>query len=324
MNADRTRTVSVLIPTLNAAQWLPEQLEALHMQTAKIAEIVIIDSQSEDDTCEIVAADSLCRVMHVQRADFDHGAVRDAAARTCESDYLWFLTQDAIPADPICLEELLKAVQDESVACAYGRQLASQKAGRIEQLNREMNYPERSFVRTAADIPSLQIRAFFLSNTCCLYKRDIYLRCGGFQHELPTNEDMLMAASFLQQGYATAYCAAACVWHTHRQTIRQWYRRSFDIGAFMEMFRGRLKGVQALGEGRKYVFTMSCRLLREGRVVSLLHFALICAARLLGDRAGHHYLRFSEHALLRRTQNPSFWVRYCNDHAAAYTNDTRS
>lgn len=310
MTNERTPTISVLIPVLNAEKWLPDQLQALHAQSVKITEIVIIDSQSEDATCAIAAADPLCRLIHIERAEFDHGGTRDDAARTCQSDYLWFLTQDAIPADPHCLSELIKAVQDEKVACAYGRQMAPKSSGRIDQLNRKANYSSHGFVRSSASIPSLQIRAFFLSNTCCLYKRDLYIRCGGFRHDLPTNEDMLMAATFLHNGYSTAYCAEARVWHIHQMTLKQWYQRSFDIGAFTELFQKELEGVETHGEGKKYSFSIMKQLLREGRILSFFYFGVICAVRLLGDSEGHRYASFSPESILRRTQNPTFWRRY--------------
>lgn len=231
------QTVSVVIPTRNAARFLPEHLAMLHNQTVPIAEIVIADTESEDCTREIAMADPLCRFLPIHQKDYDHGGTRDFVARLCTSDFVWFLTQDAIPVDSRCLEELLGAVREEDIACAYGRQRAPENGDRIEQLNHMNNYPEQSFVRSSKDIPALQIRAFFISNTYCLYKRETYLSCGGFHHFLQTNEDMLMVANFLKHGYRIAYCASACVWHTHHSTLKQWYRRSFDTGAFLAMFQ---------------------------------------------------------------------------------------
>lgn len=314
-------TVSVIIPTLNASKYLLQQLSALHAQTANISEVVIVDSQSEDDTCAIASSDSICRIITIQRADFDHGATRDLAARTCHSDYLWFLTQDAIPADEHCLAELLNALNEDDIACAYARQLPQKNASRIEQLNRNINYPEQGNVRSVQDIPTLQIRSFFMSNTCCLYKRRAYENCGGFQHYLPMNEDMLIAATFLHKGYRIAYCADARVYHSHHMTLSQWYKRSFDIGAFMELYARQLKGIKALGAGKKYALAISKQLLSEGRLYSTLYFFLILVARIFGDRAGHRFTRYSQRSILRKTQNPSFWLRYLNDHSAVFTLD---
>lgn len=316
------KTVSVLIPTRNAAPWLAEQLAKLHTQTVPISEIVIIDSESEDNTCEIAAADPLCRILSIRKMEFDHGGTRDFAARTCSSDFLWFLTQDAIPVDSHCLEELLKAVDNVDVACAYGRQKASINANKIEKLNRLWNYPERSFIRSAKDIPALQIRAFFLSDTSCLYKRDIYLSCGGFQSFLPSNEDMLMAANFLGHGYRTAYCASSCVWHTHNMSPAQWYRRSFDTAAFIEMFHRELQGVRAQNAGKQYVLFVIKQLISDGHILLLFRFGIICIMRMMGTYDGRRYTNFSLRSVLKRTQNPFFWQKYFDaDNSAAYTLD---
>lgn len=314
-------SVSVVIPTLNAAKWLPKQLQSLHKQVREIAEIVIIDSQSDDNTCELALKDSLCRLISIERKNFDHGETRDFAARTCQSEYLWFLTQDAIPADENCLEELLHAVQPPDIACAYARQIADENATRIEQLNRLMNYPEQGWIRNKGDIPTFQIRAFFLSNTCCLYKRALYENSGGFQHFLPTNEDMLMAANFLNRGYQIAYCSTAKVLHTHHTTIKQWYQRSFDVGAFTSMYARQLNGVNLQEAGKKYVLSIAKQLSREGKIITLPKFLLICIARYLGNHNGQHYMNFSESSILHQTQNPMFWVRYLHDNNAAYTLD---
>ena len=312
------QTVSVLIPTLNASQYLQKQLDALHAQTIKVSEIVIVDSQSDDRTCAIASADPLCRVISIEKADFDHGGTRNLAARTCCSEYLWFLTQDAIPANEYCLEELINAVQKEAVACAYARQIAAENATQIEKLNRLANYPLKGFIRSEEDIQTLQIRAFFLSNSCCLYKRNIYEHCGGFQNYLPTNEDMLMASTFLYSGYRTAYCAAACVYHTHNMTLKQWYQRSFDTGAFLKMYSKQLKGVTSQSAGKKYVIFVITQLLKKRRICSVFYFCLICVTRFLGNYAGHHFTFFSKRSILRKTQNPSFWQKYLNDNSVAY------
>lgn len=304
------RSVSVLIPTLNAGQWLPRQLAALNGQTEDILEILLIDSQSDDDTLSIAKADPRCKVIPVSRADFDHGGTRDLAARASRGDYLWFLTQDAIPADEHCLKALLDAVKDPSVACAYGRQIAEPDAPILERLNREANYPPQSFTRGEEDIQRMQVRAFFLSDTCCLYKRETYFECGGFDKDLPTNEDMLFSSRLLRAGYRTAYCAQARVWHTHRTTLAGWYRRSFDVGAFMEMHGEQLCGVKAVGAGKKYALEILKKLLKMGRVCACVHFCFVCLARLLGDHDGHRYRRYPERAVLKKTQNRAFWRRY--------------
>ena len=66
------------------------------------------------------------------------------------------------------------------IACVYGRQLPGRDSSPYEKLSRLHNYSELSRTKTGEDIKKLGIKAFFCSDVCCAYRRDIYEECGGF------------------------------------------------------------------------------------------------------------------------------------------------
>lgn len=105
-------------------------------------------------------------------------------------------------------------------------------------------------------------------------------------HPLPTNEDMLIAAAFLDSDYRLAYCADAAVVHSHDLTLRQEYRRNVLIGRFLQEYGERLGTPRETGEGLRMVRQVLLQLLRGGHPLECLVFAADCAARLLGSRAG--------------------------------------
>ncbi len=72
-------SLSVIIPTLNGARSLPELLAGLSIQTVLADEILVIDSQSSDNSVEIATAYG-AQVTVIERAAFDHGATRTMAA----------------------------------------------------------------------------------------------------------------------------------------------------------------------------------------------------------------------------------------------------
>ena len=47
--------ISVVIPTYNHAQWLPESIESALNQTLKPYEIIVVDDGSKDNTKEVVS-----------------------------------------------------------------------------------------------------------------------------------------------------------------------------------------------------------------------------------------------------------------------------
>ena len=98
-------SVSVAIPTLNGAAALDETLAAVRAQTVA-AEIVVLDSSSDDDT-RAVAERHGAVVSVIARAAFGHGSARNRLMELASGDRVAFLSQDAVPATPLWLERLL-------------------------------------------------------------------------------------------------------------------------------------------------------------------------------------------------------------------------
>ena len=278
--------VSVVIPTLNAGRELGSLLSVLSEQCYPIEEILIVDSASEDNTAEICKRYEKVHLIQIRQEDFDHGRTRDLAMRSCRGDIVVFLTQDAIPADRSFLEKLITPLIDPTLAISVGRQLPRKDAAKAEAFVRDFNYPPASFVRSKEDIPRLGIKAFFCSDSCAAYRKDIYLKLGGFEYPIKTNEDMFYAAKVLQSGYQIAYTAEAMVYHSHNFTLRQQYRRNYIQGYEIERHRDLLGGASLDTEGLKLVRSVSGKLLKEGAVGSFLLFGLDCCARWLGNKNG--------------------------------------
>lgn len=283
-----TPTVSVVIPTLNAASEIGPLLDALLSQSFAHSEVLVVDSASEDATQDVVKsyAGRGVRLHAIDRADFDHGATRDMAARMTTGDFVMFLTQDAFPADDRLTDSLLAPMlADSDVALVSGRQLPKADARRFEQLVRGFNYPAEPSVRSEADVARLGVKAYFASDVCAMYRRSAYEACGGFPRTA-TNEDMIMACRFIKAGLKVAYEPSARVYHSHNLTSRQQFARNRAVGAFLERNAAELAVPSEVGEGARMVKQISKALLLEGRVGELCAFGVDCAARLLGNRAG--------------------------------------
>lgn len=276
----------VVIPTLNAENDISALLDSILMQTIAPEEILVMDSSSTDLTQEIVAGYPNVHLHVIDRNDFDHGGTRHQAVEMTKSDFICFLTQDALPANDQYFAELLAPFQDDSVAMVSGRQIPKDDARPFERLVRSFNYPEGSFVRSQEDIPRLGIKAFFASDVCSAYRRIAYLEVGGFDYPLNTNEDMLIASRFLHAGWRIAYSSDATVLHSHNYTPLQQFKRNRSIGYFLGMHESTFGNLSEVGEGKKLVFEVSKGLIREHRYLELLAFGVDCASRLLGNRLG--------------------------------------
>ena len=300
-------TVSVIIMTLNAEKSMDSLLHCLEGQCPPPDEIIVADSESTDQTRSIVQSHSSVRLLTVRRETFDHGGARHQAFLHSTGEIVCFLTQDALPADDQYLRKLTETFANPSVACACGRQIASETAIPGEKLTREYNYPAISSMRCLKDVPKMGIKACFLSDVCSAYRREDYLAVDGFARPALTNEDMLMAMVQLKRGKMLAYCAEAKVWHDHHFTIVQDYKRSFDIGVFLRQHQADLPVNTANREGLRYFKWVSSHLLRSGHGFSLIHFSIHCLVRFVGSHDGRKYERMNRKQILRRSAQSGYW-----------------
>jgi rhamnosyltransferase len=223
---------SIVIPTYNVSKYLPALLGKLKSQTIKDFELIVIDSSSSDNTVEIAASYN-CRVITINRANFDHGTTRNLAVSEVSSEFIVFLTQDAIPVNEHTIAELIKPMQaDPNIAVCYGRQLPRSNARTLERFAREFNYPDKSILKTKNDIKDLGLKTFFCSNSCSAVRKSIFEKLGGFKDNVIVNEDMLFAAKAILSGYSVYYSAEAKVYHSHPYTLLQTFKRYFNIGSF--------------------------------------------------------------------------------------------
>ena len=91
-----TPSLSVIIPTLNAAGEIDDLLTLIEVQTLKPLDILVVDSSSEDGTVDMVAKHPRVNFVRIERKEFNHGSTRDMALRRTEGDFVCFLTQDAL------------------------------------------------------------------------------------------------------------------------------------------------------------------------------------------------------------------------------------
>jgi rhamnosyltransferase len=279
--------ISVVIPIYNAGPCFQNLLDSLETQSLKPTQITIIVSESTSKTREIAESRN-CKVIAINRTDFDHGATRNLGVAQTDTEFVIFLTQDATPANKHMIAELIKPMQtDSSIAICYGRQLPKPDATPLERFAREFSYPAESILKTGADIKTLGIRTFFCSNSCSAMRRTIFEELGGFEDSVSTNEDMLFAARAIRAGYGVYYCAQAQVYHSHNFSFLDVFKRYRRIGIFLARFDSELAG--AAGEGAKMFKAGVKRFWQQRQFYWLLVFIAQTVIKVLACYSGKIY-----------------------------------
>lgn len=217
------------------------------------------------------------------------------------------MTQDAMPADEFLLERLIAPLADEGVAVSYARQLPRREAGPVERFTREFNYPEESCVKSKEDIPRLGIKAFFCSNVCAAYRRDIYDRQGGFPRHAIFNEDMIYAAGCIKAGYKIAYTADAMVIHSHQYTNKEQFSRNFDLGVSQAEHPEIFGSVPSESEGVRLVKKTMQYLRDQGEGRQILPMCVTSIYKFFGYKLGKNYKRLSFRRIMKYTMNKAYW-----------------
>ena len=256
--------VVLLVPTCNAGPRWADFLQALQAQQPRWR-TVVIDSESDDGTAEQAQATGW-QVQRVARAGFNHGRTRQQAIEhhAADADWVVFMTQDAVLAEPQSIARLLQAFNDPRVAAAYGRQLPHPEASAIAAHARLFNYPAHSETRTLQDVPRMGLKTCFLSNSFAAYRVGALREVGGFASDLILAEDMHLAARLLQAGHALRYQAEAIVYHSHNYSLLEEFQRYFDTGVFHAQQAWLTEAFGGAGrEGLKFLRSEMLHLLRH-------------------------------------------------------------
>jgi rhamnosyltransferase len=259
------RSVTLIIPTFNAAQLWPALLEGIRAQSLAPDQVIVIDSSSTDGTAGLARKEGFT-VVEIPQREFNHGGTRQMGAELAENaDILIYLTQDAIPFGTEAFANLVSAFEDVEIGAAYGRQLPRKGAGAIEAHARHFSYPAASRVRLWESRQALGFKSIFFSDSFGAYRRSALMSVGGFSRDVIFGEDTLAVARMHRAGWKTAYVADASVRHSHAYSIAEEFRRYFDIGVLharenwlVEQFGS------ASGEGRRFVVSEFKYLLKHG------------------------------------------------------------
>ncbi len=318
--------VDIIIPTYKPDERFGELLRRLGQQALPAKRVIIINTEKElwqaasFDKSPVekgmLENGSAVELYHIRKEEFDHGGTRAMAASMATADIMLFMTQDAMPANSRLTEEIRKVWADESavkegagdIGAAYARQLPAEDCGFLERYTRSFNYGEKSRIKSAGDLPELGIKAYFCSNVCAAYKRDIYEACKGFEKHTIFNEDMIFAARLIGNGYKVAYAADAQVIHSHNYSGLQQFHRNFDLAVSQAEHPEIFAHVRSESEGIRLVKSSALYLMRKGRFWLLPQLVWQSGCKFLGYRMGKSYQKLPRQVVMWCTMNKKYWT----------------
>jgi GT2 family glycosyltransferase len=298
----------IIVPVRNGGRRWRDAAIALRSGLRDPSIVVVVDSGSRDGS-DRVALENGFELERIDPRTFNHGRTRQMAVdRYCaDSDFVIFLTQDAVIEGSGALTSLLSAFTDTTVGAAYGRQLPHVGASPFEAHMVLFNYGGDSETRCLADASRLGIKTAYISNSFGAYRTAALRACGGFPSHLILGEDTFVAVKLLLSGWKVRYCADARARHSHAYSICEESRRYFDFGVLhaqlpelAENFGGAEgEGVRFVVSELRYVARHAPRLLPQVPVRN--------AVKYLSYRLGRMFERLPRGLCRRLSMTKVFW-----------------
>lgn len=218
MPGDATPIATVIIPALNAAATLAEQLQALASQDAAFEwELLVVDNGSSDETLEV--AERFCRVIrHMQIlhcASKGANAARNVGAAAARSELLLFCDADDVVM-PSWVQEMVSAL---ATYAAVGGQLDNDV------------FPPIFMPRHP---PGLPVSANFLPRAITAnfgVRRAVWSAIGRFSEAYEYGcTDTEFCWRLQLAGFELGYAPGAVVGYRHRSTLSSAIKKSFLTG----------------------------------------------------------------------------------------------
>jgi len=255
--------LSILLPTWNGESDLELLLPTLAEQDwPGERELLAVDSSSSDRSVELLEAAG-AEVEVIPQAEFGHGKTRNRLARRAKGEVLVFLSQDALPAGPNFLRELVRPLEDPRVAGAYSRLLPHPKAdlltARTALAAPEARAEAPELEELDADAvrrlpPRERLEHLRFNNVASCVRAEVFRELEF--PEVPFGEDFAWAARALDAGHRLRFAPRSVAYHAHRYGARGAFQRYRIDAAFHRQVHGLLLRPSLLSVARGVAYEL--------------------------------------------------------------------
>ena len=210
-----TVVVSIVIPAHHAEKTIGACLDGLRASPINDCEIIVV---ADDESVPMVRALAEPRGARVLTPNRSAAAARNLGAQNARGEILLFIDGDCVP-ELNWAQYMLAPLSDPEMVGACGMKRTHQRGiiPRFIQMEFDYRY-ERERKLHYID---------FIDSGTAAYRRDVFLKCGGFDTTLSDAEDTDLSYRLSEQGYRMAFADGAIVYHRHPDTLVEYLRRKF-------------------------------------------------------------------------------------------------
>ncbi|MFH0878213.1 MAG: glycosyltransferase, partial [Lentisphaerota bacterium] len=233
--------LSIVIPSYNSSRVIAHCLDSLAPALERPdVEVIVVDSSDDGTDALIRGRFPRVQLHHVPQRVFP-GPARNIGARLAKSDVLAFIDADCVAAPDwaTAVLQVFREHPEESacVGCVANHNPGS-LVGWVSFITEFNGYFGRQQRRAVTALPTF-------STT---FKRDVFMKYGGFPEDVAWLEDMIFCAKLLQGGERLFLEPAILVHHHNRSEWGRFIHHQYRLGQFFahSRFDADLPGASAL------------------------------------------------------------------------------
>lgn len=223
-NSNRPKDASIVIPVYNDPEGIETTLQSLTTQLGSVADVVVVDNDSTDNTAAIVedfiATDR--RVRLEQELDIlSSYAARNTGIRNTETEVIAFVDADmTVPAGWLeTALETFHTAEADYMGC-----------------NVDLTLPENPTLPARYDHHTGFLVEQYLSTqhfapTCCLFvRRSVFEEVGLFDHRLESGGDKEFGNRVYEAGFNQHFAADVRMYHPVRESLQALIKKDRRVG----------------------------------------------------------------------------------------------
>ena len=231
--------VSIVIPTYNAAGYLPNLIKAIRMQQNIVdPEIIFVDSESTDETVKLANYYRI-KVIKIKKNTFNHGLARNLGAMNSKGKYIIFTVQDALPIDNFTYVNMLSILTDNKDVIGVSTKQTPYPDADLFAKWQMFNHNTALELNGTSFISSLPTNNKFyqlsfiekrkisiFDDVCSCVKKEEFFKLGGYQ-KINFAEDIEFSIRALMNGYKIAFTGSSGVIHSHNRSAEYFFHRYY-------------------------------------------------------------------------------------------------
>src|SRR3984893_11229577 len=235
------QTISVVIPTRNASQYVQQLVRKLRAQQGILpCEIVLVDSGSTDGTVACAEREGL-KVVQISPDQFSHSFSRNIGADTATGDYFLFMVQDALPLTDMWLWEMATTLESNKLAAVSCAEYPRADCDLFYEFLIPNHYnssgPDKDRILEWNDSCSsyLGLRSSAqISDVAALIRRDVFKN---YRYRTAYAEDLDLGIRLIRDGHRLGFLHRTRVLHSHTRSSYYFLKRGYvDARFLVEVF----------------------------------------------------------------------------------------